>query len=709
MASDPWADDDWTRAVAAVVDPDGAVRGTAFFVAPDAALTCLHVVRGAPSRRFTLRTVGGAAEEAVLDDDQDEDLDLVLLRVAARERRPWLTLTDGASERGAIRSHGFPRDRHPDRYPEGFPMTPAGVAGRTVMVFRGIRAGLMVLDAAAVEQGMSGAPAVDETTGAVVGVLRLAERSRDAAFAVPTALVRERWPLPVDRAEAPSFDTLSEKSVISEPIRRGMWDRFDPGRLHCVVVDSEGETSADPERTLSDLVLEVFADPQAADVWSAFGRAWRGQALVQDGRPRSMPASYRRENVDVVAASVLDVFANRPSLNAAVRLVVEADLVLFDVTGFEPGIMLLLGMRAATRRGITVVSHGGGWFEGEPLTRPFNLVDLSVSSHTMPQGYLVGDDPRIPRLVARIANGFVNLRRHAYYRDLPVYDDLRQWTPERDAGSSIPLEEEVLVLCSYQREYGPRWSRLSRAIGNAFPAEGHARPKIRRLQDIATAQLVSQSLYERIRRCTGCIADWSGGSPSTFFEIGVRIMVSQWSLAQVVSRDWTPEVGARQLGLMRGLLSPLEYTDDDLVALGERAVRQLLGTIDLGAEYMGHGLRHIAASALGRTERCTTGLVEQLSSEADALNHTDRVRQDVPQALFYEVHEIKRDQELAALERRVAAWLYLEHRVRAGDRAEDDEQKALWRDLGMLVAADLTATGDDDDLVLAREIAGRVG
>jgi hypothetical protein len=111
---------------------------------------------------------------------------------------------------------------------------------------------------------------------------------------------------------------------------------------------------------------------------------------------------------------------------------------------------------------------------------------------------------------------------------------------------------------------------------------------------------------------------------------------------------------------------------------------------------------------VARTEERVNELAEQLRGEADALNHQGRVRDNIPQALFYEVQEIKADQERAALERRLAAWLYLEHRIGAAVLPDSDSRKRLWRELGEVVAADLFLSEDEADQSLALTITERL-
>lgn len=701
----------WERAIAAVIDGDGVVRGTAFFVGIDVALTCDHVLAAASKGPVSLKPVGATVTEAIIGEDRDEDLDLALVRVPGRPNRTWLALSSERAMIGRdIFSRGFPRDRLPSRYPDGFPMDPSRVSGDVTLVWHGQPVQMLVLDAD-VQRGMSGAPAVDLETDAVVGILRFREGEKHA-LAIPTNAATRRWPGLLEQP-APSFLDLT--AAIPEALARTDSGEWDPALLHCLVVGSEGLATGEAEASLGALVMEVFSSPNAKALWDSFTGAWQGRELLRS-RQRHLPAAYSKANVSLTSLDVVDAYASPASLDRMVQLLVQSDLALFDVTGFEPGVMLLLGVRAATRRGVTINSHGGRWREGHPLNRPFNLSDLSLSSHTPLSDVLAGDDPRINRLIERACTGFDQLGRHPHYLDLPVYDALRQLGSQENAWASIPLEDEVLVLCSYDATYFPTWLHLRRQLKAALSAEGIL-TNVARLQDLATPQLVSQSLYERVRRCAGCVADWTGSSPSTFFELGVRLAVSPWSVVQIADENWFVKATgdadvegrtATQVKRMQALLDPLLYTGADDIDIGTRIAQQLIEMRGRIQGSRGHRLRQIAAEALSTTEERLPHSFEQLRSEADALNHKGRIRDNVPQALFYEVKEIKEDQETAALERRLAAWFYLEHRIRAGRLDDTDERNRAWRELGELVASDLFQSDDEADQVLANDITQRL-
>jgi hypothetical protein len=697
---------DWADAIAAVVDGDGNTQGTAFFVGSDVALTSLDILDAAGGRTGKLKPAGQGAQEAIVAVDRDEALGLALVRVEQRPGRHWVALSDQqAMEDHDIWSRGFLQGYPHSKYRDGFPMTPARVLGGSRRVGRDQPVHMLMLGAEP-RLGMSGAPAVDADTNAVIGILRARESE---TFAVLADEVKRGWPaLPASTdGQAPVFADLAAPDSVT----RDGWEEFDPASLHCLVVGSESLAGRGPKASLTTLVNAMLSSPMAPTLWDAFRQAWDGRELLRSG-PRAIPANFSSANVRVASFGATDAFTSRAGLERVVRLVVQADLALFDVTGFEPGVMLLLGIRAATRRGVTINSHGGVWLEGAPLNRPFNLSDLSLSSHTPMAGPAVGPDLRIGRLVDRICTGFGQLACQPHYLDLPVYEALRQLGSQENAWASIPLEKQVLMLCSYGEDYFDTWQSLRDRLSSALYAEG-MNTNVSRLQDLATPQLVSQSLYERIRRCTGCVADWTFASPSTFFELGVRLAVSQWSVVQILKERWLREEAgeshyAKQIAHMRALLDPLLYRDEDDDDIGHRMARQLISIRGRSKGSRGHLLRQVAAAALGPTLERLPHLPGQLLDEADALDHKNRPRDNIPQALFYEITEIKQDQEQAALERRLAAWLYLEHRVGAAQLDDADQRKHTWRELGKIIAGDLYNSMDDADQALAEQITQRL-
>lgn len=695
-AGPPASPPDWTRVTAPVLDADGAAHGTALLVGHDVVLTSSDVLDRAGDPAFV--EVAGKRRD-VLEVDRDEWLGLGLVRVAGSAPATVTMAYEDVNVRGrAVVVHG-----HGDH---GSDPTSAVVAFSETRRFHEQTVRILKLDAA-LPDSAAGRAVMDVGTSAVIGVVQAAD---DTPVVVPFSEIARRWPaLAQDNpAHLRRYDTVA--THLPGSLVQSGWDEFDPQHLHYVVVTSEHAVDDGPD-VLPDLVRDVFASESAKEVWNSFRQA--AEALPPLSGARDVPESYAWASLHRATFSVLDASDSHRSLKLASRLIIEADLAVFDVTHFEPGVMFLLGIRAATRRGVTIVSHGGGWRSGEPLDRPFNLSNLSLASHT-PVDSPTGDDPRVPRMARRISTGFDELAVRPLYSDLPAYDALRELGPSGDARSTIPFEDEVLVLCSYDGKHFANWTSIRSRVKQAMAARGIITKKVVRLQDVENPQLVSLSLYEQIRRCAACIADWTYSSPSTFFELGVRIAASEWGVVQLVSTSWIAEVAGgssshrRQFERMLILFNPIQYggTPDDVV--GSDVAARLVDFRERPELRGQYGLRKVAAEALARVETKLLDVATALRQEADTLHHPQQIQHNIPRALFYELPDIKLDQERAALERRISAWLYLDVRQGAGSLDADDPRHRAWVDIGRQVAAELFKSGLDADLDLAGEISEKI-
>ena len=468
-----------------VLDATGAVVGTAFLVGTDVAVTSTDALGGAEPPR--IRVPGVPASFSVLEADPDDGLGVALVKL---DRAPDLTALSFSYE--DVNIVGRPI-RVVGRMLDGARTTHDDAVARAVSRRLNDRTGSLLELRARPARTSSGAPVVDSDTGLVVGVLRRAEPD-EPALAVPFSEIGRRWPVLAEVAPQtpPAYDTVVP-THLPTALARSAWRRFSPDRLHCVVVTSEAAQADAAANRLDAVIRNMWAAGSAAkSVWQAFRAAATRYPLVDGSGRREIPEEYARSSVALAVFGVLDAYDSARSLELASRLVIEADLALFDVTGFEPGIMLLLGIRAATRRGVTLVSHGNGWRAGGPLNRPFNLSDLALASHTPPPGGS-GPDRRKEDIAKRAATGFDLLVSRPLYKDMPVYDALRVLGPRADARRTIPLEDEILVLCSYDTAFYPNWQHLQGQLQQAL-ADANILgddDMVVRLQDVADPQLVT--------------------------------------------------------------------------------------------------------------------------------------------------------------------------------------------------------------------------
>jgi hypothetical protein len=499
--------------------------------------------------------------------------------------------------------------------------------------------------------------------------------------------------------------------LIRTPALTTIWPVFDPNKLHCLVVLSEYEKVRSPDWGLVELVRDAVAGETGDRIWSAFCAVASNLRLVS-GR-RSPPATFESSAVQIGVFSVLDAFASGQALDTAVRAVAEADLVVFDVTGFEPAVMLLVGVRSTCRRWLTVCSHGAGWKEGQPLELPFNLQDLNINSHT-PRESLVGSDPVVERFVNRVETGFLEASKQPYYLDLPAYDALRQLGSHYAASSTIDPSERILVLCAYADRLFSNWQFISSRLKQALWQRKKYKPAIERIIDYGTPQLIRQSVYEQIRRTAACVVDWSEFSASVFLELGARLAVSEWGAIQIIDDRYLPggEQPSKlaQIERMRRLLGPMPYKyRAESSGAFEQIVDVLLQrnpSLDGEADY--NRVYRSLLAIIGTAQAAQPSVVEELKRRADALHHPHQGRVGAPQILFHGSRLVKQDSERAALERRIAAWLYLEHRVGFSKLKDDEESLKAFRELGRSAIDALYDLGDDGSLELASIIEDRL-
>jgi hypothetical protein len=236
-------------------------------------------------------------------------------------------------------------------------------------------------------------------------------------------------------------------------------------------------------------------------------------------------------------------------------------------------------------------------------------------------------------------------------------------------------------------------------------------PAIERIIDYGTPQLVSQALYEQLRRGAGCVMDWSYFSASAFMELGIRLAVSTWGAVQLVERRFLyGEEKARELVQMQRLqqiFNPVVY---DYPGQGEPFLRvaAALAGRDETADDEFNRVHRVVIDALNGVHGSHRAVYEELRDSADALHHRKQGIEGVAQILFHRSFPLKRDSERAALERRVAAWLYLDQRLDAGAMNKGEELYELYVSLGKEVANGLLNLGGDADRQLGMTIRKRV-
>jgi hypothetical protein len=359
--------------------------------------------------------------------------------------------------------------------------------------------------------GVSGAPVFTTGAGDDDGLIGIVI---DASRALDNHLIG----LPVTQL----LEDIRFRSVLHRSFLSSL-----PAKPYCLVLTSESWPAASPALMgkVAD-VLEGFRDEPEFDRLHP--------------RPVEVPALQAVESVENFVATV-DALA-------------RADYVIADVTGFEPAVMLLLGIRSVVRRGVTISVVAEDTVALESGV-PFNVRETRVLSFAKPKIY--------ERLHQAMTEGAANLSQDSNYLDLPAYQAVRMPRPAQWAKDD---KKNLLILCSFGDEYSKYYDDVLSDI-----ISGRTRNKtLLRMMDLTSPRLVGQALYEQIRWCSRCLVDWTGWRPNVFFELGVRMACSEHEpLCIIQSGDLAGPLGKagrlplKQHDLLRRLLDPVVYDPAD--------------------------------------------------------------------------------------------------------------------------------------------------
>ena len=327
-----------------------------------------------------------------------------------------------------------------------------------------------------------------------------------------------------------ALDTTDRRGWVTEPIAAN------PPAVLLSPKDQPGRVGGQPaEGTTSATQGEGGKSTRAARCLVVLSEANRSTGFKLE-----TVAAVALENLEnkesLLFAPIETVYATDATLSSTAFALVASNLcrvevVIFDITNYEPSIMLLIGIRAVVRRGVSILSMGGGALLLDAIRElPFNIKDANLVSHAKEQQKEKNREP-YRRLARRISYGMKQMDSLEYL-DLPAYDAVRNLpVGERTA---MPADECVLALVSFGRKYVDRnWETMLRP--SLAERQDLIQRKDRRTEpygivrsvDIDSPRLVSHAIYSFIRRTFLCIADWTDLRPNVFFELGVRLAASQ--------------------------------------------------------------------------------------------------------------------------------------------------------------------------------------
>ena len=160
---------------------------------------------------------------------------------------------------------------------------------------------------------------------------------------------------------------------------------------------------------------------------------------------------------------------------------------------------------------------------------------------------------------------------------------------------------------------------------------------------------------------------------------------------------------------MRRIFNPIEYQRrPDFSAPFEKAAEVLLQrNLPLDGAAHHNRIHRVLLEVIGAIQAEHTPVEEDLRRRADALHHPQQSREGAPQILFHGSRITKQESEKAALEFRIAAWLYMD-RVRRPKMKVNAALRNLYRELGSSAIDALYDLGDDESIDLAGYIENRL-
>jgi Caspase domain len=434
-------------------------------------------------------------------------------------------------------------------------------------------------------------------------------------------------------------------------------------------------------------------EQEVARAWKEYGPQIAAAANHYREGLRLPPVAARDSDGGfvIVVLPIERAFDSPEQLSLAVNALCRCEVTVFDLTGFDPAVLFLLGIRSVARRGITLSSIGGSHVIGSALAVPFNLQLLNLTAHSKEQ-LERGEGKRPFDLIGKkIQNGFRELADLPQYLDLPAYDSVRQLGVQSAAYRPIRYTEKALVLCPFGPEYsGNNW-RLFLGVDLQVELRQHARradppedvhPRVERLLDVDTPRLVAETLFNAIRLTDLCIIDWTFLRPNVMFEAGIRLATNALGAVHII--EATTMQGSPLPDHVEGLIrlfGPLVYRCETYGIPYDEMFRRFEESIrNYGDGRYGFVFEAVGKSIQLRSQSLALPVVDELLRNANIFSSDDEESAGVSPVLFHEVNrELVVAARDAAAERRLAAWLYLSQRFTAEQVAGDPRLSEQFR------------------------------
>ena len=553
-------------------------------------------------------------------------------------------------------------------------------------------------------------------------------------------------PIPADDSPDQSEGKVAEVPIFPNLARRIIQDtskKFEPldDTIQCCVIVSETEEKRSSSESLKSIVRRM---------------------LIKYGKRIGKIAGQSVHEVPYVM-NVTEIISSKENYKNAIIALCRSSIAIFDVTNYEPAVMLLLGIRSVVRRGVTILSAGGEYTIDDPLEAPFNIKEVNVVSHSDKERL----DPIDP-IGSRIVEGFKQLLRLSHYLDLPSFDAIRTLPPDFASQRLKDYTEQVLILCPFGKEYRKlNWElHLRRNLGIYIQNreseeldEEQEPPDLVRTLDIKSPRLVSQMLYETIRATSMCIVDWTTWRPNVFFELGVRLAASDIPPICIIedTHEALVEELPKKTEELQSIIRPMGVSPDDLARFNWAAsqcnrllvlfkpivykapeggdpdesayikmvdyYKKLVSYVNgkdgtlidaqqeeelVGSLPADYTYEIVTEWIDWKVETAAKPVYSELIEAANLLDSSDIDSGGRSPVLYPKNETLDQKAEEGARERRLAAWYYIEKRYRAEDIIRDPKLAQSYERLGNALARSLKRSSNKDDQSLADTILAQV-
>jgi hypothetical protein len=341
-----------------------------------------------------------------------------------------------------------------------------------------------------------------------------------------------------------SLKTLRERWAdllpSDDPTRRQLWRLLEPVWCSSAALQSNPPTSANLERYCLT-IQPASAKPQGN---------WLPQLVTTTAMHLRAGRVLPFDPIPVVLAAD-DCVGSQEALEFTARALSRAPIAIFNLGGAmgqeNPAGMLLLGIRAAVRRWLTLVIVDRSDHEPDWDALPFNIKELLVLP--LRRG-------EVAALVNVLASGWTSAHSETRgYRDLPVFDAVRQY--ERRTPGVAAGRVEMFALCPFSPDYmKSTWPELRTLIEGLGAGAGKLFD-VRPVTEYLSPMLVGERLYDLARFADRCIVDWTYWRANVFFELGVRLAVNSIPPICVIKSD--QQSAARASATLLRTFSPIPY------------------------------------------------------------------------------------------------------------------------------------------------------